>query len=381
MGDLSGFVDAVGRVLGGTRDSLGPGVSRDLWSSRQVFSSTGSGSGRAATAMRDVHSELMRRNSALGVADARMVGVANAAAQSHREHVMRLDRVIAGAGSDVAALGPSTNTQAGSRRLVDALTNRLSEGKAAYGDAIHDGKTHADNIGSATDRYRELLGGQGTKPTAAPLTPRALGGIGSLPTPRGATSPLAGMASSVMPAIGSVAPALLSVPATVLKAPMNILGPVLSGLGGLGQPAASGSGTTVGPHNIPGKLGQLAGSRDQVRDAIVRRAMSNLGEPYVYGANGPNAWDCSSLVQDAYKAAGVNLPRTTYDMVHLGHTVGRGELKAGDMIFANWRNGRPEHMMMAISPDRVIEAPNSHEVVKIRDVPVGKIVIRRVLPD
>lgn len=38
-------------------------------------------------------------------------------------------------------------------------------------------------------------------------------------------------------------------------------------------------------------------------------------EPYRYGAAGPNSWDCSGLVMKSYKAAGISLPRTTYDML------------------------------------------------------------------
>ncbi|SKO02258.1 NlpC/P60 family protein [Mycobacteroides abscessus] len=396
MADLAVFVDAVGRVLGSARDSLGPGVSGDSWSSRSMSAADGSGSGRAATAAMDAHTALAQRNSALAAADARVVSAANAAADAHRGHVMRLDRVIKAAGDDVSALGPAARTSpSGQRALVDALTQRLADGKSAYEDAIRDGKTHAGNVRAATDKFRELLGAEGTKPaalagTAPAAATRALGGLGNIGSTGAALGPMGGLASSVIPAVGGIAPAVLGVPATILKAPLDMVGPIFSSLGGVGQ-SLTGS---VGPQNVaaatgmaaPGEYGPLAASGDETRDAIVRRGLTNVGKPYVFGANGPNAWDCSSVVQDAYKGAGISVPRTTYGWMNLGRVVGYGELKAGDVLLTNWKNGRAEHMMMAISSDKVLEAPSSGQLVKVRAVPMSgvgqdRVVIRRILPD
>jgi len=107
-------------------------------------------------------------------------------------------------------------------------------------------------------------------------------------------------------------------------------------------------------------------------------AKSKLGAPYVWGATGPNAFDCSGLTQWAYRQAGVNIPRTTYDLVNAGTPVSRANIRAGDLILCNWQNGRPEHVVMAVSPDMVIEAPNRHERVKFSSIPSGHLVIRRV---
>lgn len=50
-------------------------------------------------------------------------------------------------------------------------------------------------------------------------------------------------------------------------------------------------------------------------------ARAQIGKPYVWGATGPDSYDCSGLTQAAWKAAGVTLPRTTYDQVNAGTTV------------------------------------------------------------
>ncbi|MEU6141255.1 NlpC/P60 family protein [Streptomyces sp. NPDC047081] len=62
-------------------------------------------------------------------------------------------------------------------------------------------------------------------------------------------------------------------------------------------------------------------------------ARSQIGKPYVWGATGPDSYDCSGLTQAAWKAAGVSLPRTTYDQVNAGTTVSLADAQPGDLIF------------------------------------------------
>ena len=51
---------------------------------------------------------------------------------------------------------------------------------------------------------------------------------------------------------------------------------------------------------------------------VVGLVESKLGKPYVWGATGPNSFDCSGLMQWAYKKIGVNIPRTSYDQSRYG---------------------------------------------------------------
>jgi cell wall-associated NlpC family hydrolase len=62
-------------------------------------------------------------------------------------------------------------------------------------------------------------------------------------------------------------------------------------------------------------------------------ARAQIGKPYVWGATGPESYDCSGLTQAAWKAAGVTLPRTTYDQVDAGTTVSLANALPGDLIF------------------------------------------------
>jgi cell wall-associated NlpC family hydrolase len=62
-------------------------------------------------------------------------------------------------------------------------------------------------------------------------------------------------------------------------------------------------------------------------------ARAQIGKPYVWGAVGPGSYDCSGLTQAAWKAAGVTLPRTTYDQVNAGTTVSLANAQPGDLVF------------------------------------------------
>ncbi|MEU1480172.1 NlpC/P60 family protein [Streptomyces sp. NPDC005760] len=62
-------------------------------------------------------------------------------------------------------------------------------------------------------------------------------------------------------------------------------------------------------------------------------ARAQIGKPYVWGATGPDSYDCSGLTQAAWKAAGVDLPRVTYDQVNAGTTVSLADAQPGDLVF------------------------------------------------
>ncbi|GGW33269.1 C40 family peptidase [Streptomyces griseoloalbus] len=68
-------------------------------------------------------------------------------------------------------------------------------------------------------------------------------------------------------------------------------------------------------------------------DKALAFARAQIGKPYVWGATGPDSYDCSGLTQGAWKAAGVTVPRTTYDQVDAGTTVPVSQARPGDLVF------------------------------------------------
>lgn len=107
-------------------------------------------------------------------------------------------------------------------------------------------------------------------------------------------------------------------------------------------------------------LGLLGDPADATRNhpnvkKALQVARAQKGEPYRYGANGPNAFDCSGLTQYAYKKAGVQLPRTSGGQASWARRLeNRNNIRAGDFMFfadgggvyhmglftGRWQNGR-----------------------------------------
>ncbi|MFD5725694.1 NlpC/P60 family protein [Streptomyces sp. NPDC058368] len=68
-------------------------------------------------------------------------------------------------------------------------------------------------------------------------------------------------------------------------------------------------------------------------EKVLAFARAQIGKPYVWGATGPASYDCSGLTQAAWKAAGVDIPRTTWDQVNVGTRVATADLQPGDLVF------------------------------------------------
>ena len=97
-------------------------------------------------------------------------------------------------------------------------------------------------------------------------------------------------------------------------------------------------------------------------------ARAQIGKPYVWGATGPDSYDCSGLTQAAWKAAGVTLPRTTYDQVNAGTTVSLADAQPGDLIFFY---SDVSHVGMYIGNGMMIHAPKPGAYVREESVYYG----------
>ncbi|MEV6717998.1 C40 family peptidase [Lentzea sp. NPDC051208] len=109
----------------------------------------------------------------------------------------------------------------------------------------------------------------------------------------------------------------------------------------------------------------------------VRYALAQVGKPYVWGAVGPHSFDCSGLVQSAYRSVGVAVPRVTYDQVHVGVPVARDQVRPGDLVF--YYSG-PSHVAVVVDSTWSVHAATSGEPIKVsRTDHIGPITaIRRV---
>ncbi|MCX3285506.1 NlpC/P60 family protein [Streptomyces sp. NEAU-H22] len=96
-------------------------------------------------------------------------------------------------------------------------------------------------------------------------------------------------------------------------------------------------------------------------DKALAFARAQIGKPYVWGAVGPGSYDCSGLTQAAWKAAGVTLPRTTYDQVNAGTTVPLSQAQPGDLVFFY---DDVTHVGIYIGNGRMIHAPKPGTYVR-----------------
>jgi cell wall-associated NlpC family hydrolase len=124
-------------------------------------------------------------------------------------------------------------------------------------------------------------------------------------------------------------------------------------------------------------------SKTTAADTALNFASAQLGDRYVFGSNGPDTWDCSSLVQTAYARAGIDLPRTAAEQATAGVAVdpSPSRVKPGDLIFTH--GGKPAHdfghVGIAISSTEYIVAPHSGDVVKAIAIPWSRVQgVRRV---
>lgn len=98
-------------------------------------------------------------------------------------------------------------------------------------------------------------------------------------------------------------------------------------------------------------------------EAACAFAMAQVGDPYLWGGNGPDRWDCSGLTVASYKAAGVSLPRTAaLQWAALPH-VPLSQLQRGDLVFQGVAPAI-HHVVLYLGNGMVVDAPHSGAKVR-----------------
>ena len=124
---------------------------------------------------------------------------------------------------------------------------------------------------------------------------------------------------------------------------------------------AGGRGVLGGAWYLPGAAARKA----------VAYALAHLGAPYVWGATGPNAFDCSGLTSAAYAAAGVAIPRVSRAQWGAGRHVDLASLIPGDLVFYADNTADPStihHVGMYIGRGLMVHAPHTGAVVRVASI-------------
>lgn len=108
-------------------------------------------------------------------------------------------------------------------------------------------------------------------------------------------------------------------------------------------------------------LESITSNKSSQTKKAIEIAKSHLGGKYVWGATGPNAFDCSGFTQYIYKKAyGKNIPRVSYEQAKFGEKVNRENLQPGDLVFFDTMNkGRVSHVGIYIGNNKFIHAASS----------------------
>ncbi len=114
-----------------------------------------------------------------------------------------------------------------------------------------------------------------------------------------------------------------------------------------------------------GKYGSVSGRGG----VAIKYALAQIGDRYIFGADGLTTWDCSGLTMRAFGAAGVSLPHSSRAQYKYGKAISRKELQPGDLVFF----GKPiSHVAIYLGGNRMLHAPRKGSRVKIAEFDLGK---------
>ena len=124
-----------------------------------------------------------------------------------------------------------------------------------------------------------------------------------------------------------------------------------------------------------GSTGQQSDNTSVSASSVVSFAKSKLGKPYVWGAQGPNSFDCSGFTYYLFKTkAKIALPRTSSAQSTYGKYVSKSNLRAGDLVFFDTNgsnNGNVSHAGIYIGSGKFIHASSTQGKVVISDLSSG----------
>ncbi|MGL5314327.1 MAG: NlpC/P60 family protein [Peptostreptococcaceae bacterium] len=129
------------------------------------------------------------------------------------------------------------------------------------------------------------------------------------------------------------------------------------------QPAQENNNSSNESYNPP------ASSNQSSAQAVLNLAYSKIGSPYVWGAEGPNSFDCSGFTSYVFKnAAGVSLPRTSSAQSGYGQTVSKSDLQPGDLVFFNTSGSGVSHVGIYVGGGNMIHSPSSGKTVSTTSI-------------
>lgn len=97
-------------------------------------------------------------------------------------------------------------------------------------------------------------------------------------------------------------------------------------------------------------------------ELLIQYGFKQLGKPYIFGANGPDAWDCSSFTQHTFRQIGIHLPRTALEQSKVGQYVEFSDMKRGDLVFFETYKKGASHVGIYLGNGKMLHAGTSYGV-------------------
>jgi hypothetical protein len=130
------------------------------------------------------------------------------------------------------------------------------------------------------------------------------------------------------------------------------------------------------PGVMLGRAGGSFVSRAQT-STVLAAAISRVGKPYVWGATGPDTFDCSGLMGWSFAVAGISLPRTAAEQALSGPRVPLNLIQPGDLLFWSYDPANPtfiDHVAMYLGNGNMVDAPQTGQLVQVVKMATGHMV-------
>lgn len=137
-----------------------------------------------------------------------------------------------------------------------------------------------------------------------------------------------------------------------------------------GSDESSNSGSNSSGEESNDSSSDVPASSSSSVQSVLNLAYSKQGLPYVWGAEGPNSFDCSGFTKYVFKnSVGVSIPRTSKEQANFGQTVSKSNLQPGDMVFFTTDgSGQVSHVGIYVGGGSMIHAPSSGKNIKVTSI-------------
>lgn len=123
---------------------------------------------------------------------------------------------------------------------------------------------------------------------------------------------------------------------------------------------------------------QATATTSSTASTVINAAQSKAGATWVWGAEGPNRFDCSGLVQWSFARAGIDLPRSSRQQHDFAAPIGAQDARAGDLVFFSDSAGRVYHVAIYMGDNTIVHTGRVGGEVRVQELWTSDVEFGRV---